>query len=160
MYLPGRFQNSHRNGGSVFLIFVADPRTAHTPSPPARDFDQRAHDAGQGLTGRGAVGGDRHGDSEFEVVAGVGSVGARRTSPPQRESCPQLPASRNAWQKRCAPSARPQRVRPTRPPHTGALCTPPLSTTCSKLGPARLATRHLRCQPLLSYFSSHTLLAQ
>jgi putative transposase len=25
---------------------------------------------------------------------------------------------------------------------------------------ARLATRHLRCQPLLSYFSTHTLLAQ
>lgn len=28
MYLPGRLPNSHRNGGRVFLIFVADPRTA------------------------------------------------------------------------------------------------------------------------------------
>ncbi len=28
MYLPGRLQNSHRNGGRVFLIFVADPRPA------------------------------------------------------------------------------------------------------------------------------------
>jgi hypothetical protein len=25
MYLPGRLQNSHRNGGRVCLIFVADP---------------------------------------------------------------------------------------------------------------------------------------
>ena len=28
MPLPAGLQNSHRNGGSIFLIFVADPRTA------------------------------------------------------------------------------------------------------------------------------------
>jgi hypothetical protein len=28
MYLPGRLQNSHQDGGAAFLIFVADPRTA------------------------------------------------------------------------------------------------------------------------------------
>jgi hypothetical protein len=27
MPLPAGLQNSHQNGGSVFLIFVADPRT-------------------------------------------------------------------------------------------------------------------------------------
>jgi hypothetical protein len=26
--LPGRLQNSHQNGGLLFLIFVADPTTA------------------------------------------------------------------------------------------------------------------------------------
>jgi len=44
MFLTGRLQNSHRNGGRVFLIFVADPRTLRlctirlrsvTGSPPS-----------------------------------------------------------------------------------------------------------------------------
>src|SRR5271168_1315072 len=53
-----------------------------------RDFDQRAHDAGQGLTGRSAVGGDRHGDSEFEVVAGGGECqrGRAGISQPQHDT--------------------------------------------------------------------------
>src|SRR3954463_14763247 len=34
-----------------------------------RHFDQRADDPGEGLTGGGAVGRDRHRDREFEVVA-------------------------------------------------------------------------------------------
>jgi hypothetical protein len=40
MYLPGRLQNSHRNGGRVFLIFVADPRTAQLFRNFSRDDDR------------------------------------------------------------------------------------------------------------------------
>jgi hypothetical protein len=45
MYLPGRLQNSHRNGGRVGLIFVADPRTAQLFRNFARDDDP---DTGRG----------------------------------------------------------------------------------------------------------------
>src|ERR1700722_19635716 len=34
--LPAALQNSHRNGGPVFLIFVADPRTVRSCSSAAR----------------------------------------------------------------------------------------------------------------------------
>ena len=37
-----------------------------------RDLDERADDTGKGLAGGGAVGGDRDGDGQFEVVAGGG----------------------------------------------------------------------------------------
>jgi predicted naringenin-chalcone synthase len=61
MYLPGRLQNSHRNGGRVLLIFVADPRTGRlfrnmgkvygrTPAQFAVDAVRRAtEDAGLAL---------------------------------------------------------------------------------------------------------------
>jgi hypothetical protein len=45
MYLPGRLQNSHRNGGRVCLIFVADPRTAELFRNFSRDDD---HDTRKG----------------------------------------------------------------------------------------------------------------
>jgi hypothetical protein len=42
--LPAALRNSHRNGGSVFLIFVADPRTTRLctvriqePGSPTQD---------------------------------------------------------------------------------------------------------------------------
>ena len=36
MWLPAPMQNSHRDGGSVFLIFVADPRTGRLFRNPSR----------------------------------------------------------------------------------------------------------------------------
>ena len=45
MYLPGRLQNSHRSGGRVFLIFVADPRTTQLFRNFSRDVDR---DTGRG----------------------------------------------------------------------------------------------------------------
>ena len=45
MYLPGCLQNSHRNGGHVFLIFVADPRTTRLFRKFSRDDDR---DTGRG----------------------------------------------------------------------------------------------------------------
>jgi hypothetical protein len=44
MYLPGRLQNSHRNGGRVFLTFVADPRTVRLFRNFSRGDD---HDTGR-----------------------------------------------------------------------------------------------------------------
>jgi hypothetical protein len=36
--LPVRSQNSHQNGGRVFLIFVADPRTVPTLARLRREW--------------------------------------------------------------------------------------------------------------------------
>ena len=67
MYLPGRLQNSHRNGGRVFLIFVADPRTARLFRNFSRDDDRD--------TGRGrSVASLRHADANLMY----GSVHAAR----------------------------------------------------------------------------------
>ena len=38
MHLPVRLQNSHRNGGRVFLIFVADPRTGRSGRTRPREY--------------------------------------------------------------------------------------------------------------------------
>ena len=53
MYLPGRLQNSHRNGGRVCLIFVADPRTAQLFRNFSPDDDR---DTGRGRQSVGSLG--------------------------------------------------------------------------------------------------------
>jgi cytochrome P450 family 135 len=49
MYLPGRLQNSHRNGGHVCLIFVADARTADLWEDPLVFRPERFLDASAGM---------------------------------------------------------------------------------------------------------------